>query len=221
MIKMNKKNILSFVSLPDIFTIANGILGFIAIYVVIIGNTILAARIVFICIFFDSFDGFLARRNNNCANFGKSFDSLADIISFGIVPSIIFIGYSKNTILALILGTIYVVSGLLRLSRFNTTDSEDYYGLPITLGAIFIILLFLGDIPFYLYSALIVLTSFLFISNFKMKRPSNNAKLFVAFSSVFVLISLVHYQQIVVLSRILLIILPLILFIYLLKFNQS
>ena len=68
---MNKKNILSFVSLPDIFTIANGILGFIAIYVVIIGNTILAARIVFICIFFDSFDGFLARRNNNCENFGR------------------------------------------------------------------------------------------------------------------------------------------------------
>jgi hypothetical protein len=104
---MNKRSILSCVSLPDIFTSVNGILGFIAIYAVMIGYPILAARFVFICIFFDSFDGFLARRNNNCANFGKSFDSLADIISFGIVPSIIFIGYSKNTILALILGTIY------------------------------------------------------------------------------------------------------------------
>lgn len=221
MIKMNKKNILSFVSLPDIFTIANGILGFIAIYMVIIGNTILAARIVFICIFFDSFDGFLARRKNNCENFGKSFDSLADIISFGIVPPIIFIVNSKNTILSLALGIIYVVSGLLRLSRFSITESEDYYGLPITLGAIFIVLLFLGNIPFYIYSALIALTSFLFISNFKMRRPSKNAKLFVAFSTVFVLISLVPYPSIIILSRVLLVLLPLILSTYLIRFNQS
>ena len=100
------------------------------------------------------------------------FDSLADIISFGIVPPIIFIVNSKNTILSLALGIIYVISGLLRLSRFSITESEDYYGLPITLGAIFIVLLFLGNIPFYIYSALIALTSFLFISNFKMRRPS-------------------------------------------------
>jgi hypothetical protein len=54
-----------------------------------------------------------------------------------------------------------------------------------------------------------------------MRRPSKNAKLFVAFSTVFVLISLVPYPSIIILSRVLLVLLPLILFTYLIRFNQS
>ena len=96
---MNRPGIATFVSLPDIFTILNGTLGFFAIYSILIGEALLASRIVFLCIFFDSFDGFLARRNNNCAEFGRSLDSLSDIISFGIVPSFIFISYGNNNLL--------------------------------------------------------------------------------------------------------------------------
>jgi len=214
---MNRLGIVDFVSLPDIFTITNGTLGFLAIYFILIGDLLLASRIVFLCIFFDSFDGFLARRNNNCAEFGRSLDSLSDIISFGIVPSFIFINYGNDSLLSLLLGAIYVISGLLRLSRFNAINSEEYFGLPITIGAIFITLLFIVEIPFYLYSISVILTSVLFISNFKVKRPSKNGKSLVMFSTIFFVISLIPHPYIKIVSGVLIIILPSIFLLYLLK----
>lgn len=218
---MNKKGILNFVSLPDIFSIANGTLGVISLYFILIGNISIAARIVFLCIFFDSFDGFLARRKNNSAEFGKSLDSLSDIISFGVVPSLIFINYGDNSIIALLLGIIYVVFGLLRLSRFNAIDSSEYYGLPITIGAIFVILLFLSEINFYLYAIFLPLTSFLFISNLKIQRPSKNGKSLVLSSIVFVIISLIPYPYIIIVSRALLVFFSSIFLGYILKSHQS
>lgn len=218
---MNRPGIANLVSLPDIFTLINGTLGFFAIYSILNGELLLASRIVLVCIFFDSFDGFLARRNNNCAEFGRSLDSLSDIISFGIVPSLIFISYGTNNLYGLFLGALYVISGLLRLSRFNALNSDEYFGLPITLGAIFLILLFLAEIPFYLYSALLVMASILFISNFKIKRPSKNGKSLLVFSTIFVIISLIPYPAIRIVSRILLLILPSIFLIYLFKAHRS
>lgn len=218
---MNRLGIANLVSLPDIFTLINGTLGFFAIYSILNGELLLASRIVLVCIFFDSFDGFLARRNNNCAEFGRSLDSLSDIISFGIVPSLIFISYGTNNLYGLFLGALYVISGLLRLSRFNALNSDEYFGLPITLGAIFLILLFLAEIPFYLYSALLVMASILFISNFKIKRPSKNGKSLLVFSTIFVIISLIPYPAIRIVSRILLLILPSIFLIYLFKAHRS
>jgi len=218
---MNKPGIPTFVSLPDIFTIMNGTLGFFSIYSILIGELLLASRLVFLCIFFDSFDGFLARRNNNCAEFGRSLDSLSDIISFGIVPAFIFISYGDNNILGLLLGAIYLISGLLRLSRFNALNSEEYFGLPITIGAIFVILIFLAEIPFLIYSILLIMTSVLFISNFKIIRPSKNGKSLVISSTFFVFISLIPYPPIKIVSRLLLILLPSIFLIYLFKAHRS
>ncbi|MEN6379659.1 MAG: CDP-diacylglycerol--serine O-phosphatidyltransferase [Methanofastidiosum sp.] len=218
---MNRPGITTFVSLPDIFTITNGTLGFLAIYFILIGNLLLASRIVFLCIFFDSFDGFLARRNNNCEEFGRTLDSLSDIISFGIVPSFIFISYGNNHLLGVLIGAIYVISGLLRLSRFNALNSQEYFGLPITIGAIFATLLFLAEIPFYLYSMLLILASILYISNFKIIRPSNNGKSLVISSLVFVFVSLIPYPPIRIVSRLLLILLPTIFLLYLFKAHRS
>ncbi len=217
---MNKKGIMDFVSLPDIFSITNGALGFFAIYFILVGNPLIAARIVFLCIFLDSFDGFLARRKNNCADFGKSLDSLSDIISFGIVPSLIFISYQNYNIFAFLAGVIYVICGLLRLSRFNTMRSEDYFGLPITIGAIFIALNFLAKIPSFLYSVLMIITSILFILDFRLKRPSKNGKSIVIFSILFLFISLVPYSYFIIVARILLIALSSIFLIYLSKDHQ-
>jgi len=218
---MNRPGITTFVSLPDIFTLTDGALGFLAISFILIGNLWLASRIVFLCIFFDSFDGLLARRNNTCAEFGKTLDSLSDIISFGIVPSFIFIDYGNNTLLGILIGAIYVISGLLRLSRFNALNSQEYFGLPITMGAIFVTLLFLAGIPFYLFAILLLATSILFISNFKIIRPSNNGKSLVIFSTIFVFISLIPYPPIRIVSRLLLILLPSIFLLYLFRAHRS
>ena len=217
---MKKIEISAFISLPNVFTIINALLGLFAIYFIITNNLILSARMVLIAIFFDSFDGFLARNKNNIAEFGKSLDSLSDIISFGVVPAFVFICSSEN-ILSLPIGFLYVIFGLLRLSRFNTLNSDEYVGLPITLGAIFVILLFLSDIPPTLNAIFVVITSILFISSFKLRRPSRRGKSLAIFSSIFILISLIPYPMIEILSRILLIVLPAIFLLYLFRYPQS
>lgn len=171
--------------------------------------------------FFDSFDGFLARKKNSVAEFGRTLDSLSDIISFGIVPAFIFIISSNDNIIRLLIGFAYVIFGLLRLSRFNALNSNEYVGLPITLGAIFVVLLFLAKIPDYINSIIMILTSILFISNFKLKRPSKNGNYLIVFSSLFIIISLVPYPMIVLVSRLLLIILPAMFLIYLFRYSQS
>jgi phosphatidylserine synthase len=121
----------------------------------------------------------------------------------------------------LVLGAIYVIFGLLRLSRFNAINLNEYYGLPITIGAIFVILLFLSKINFYLYSILLILTSFLFISSLKIRRPSKNGKSLVLSSTIFVIISIIPYPYIIIVSRVLLIILSPIFLTYLFKSHQS
>jgi CDP-diacylglycerol--serine O-phosphatidyltransferase len=218
---MSKIGITAFFSLPNTFTIINAVLGLFAIYNIIIGNLILPARIVLLAIFFDSFDGFLARKKNSVAEFGRTLDSLSDIISFGIVPAFIFIISSNDNIIRLLIGFAYVIFGLLRLSRFNALNSNEYVGLPITLGAIFVVLLFLAKITDYINSIIMILTSILFISNFKLKRPSKNGNYLIVFSSLFIIISLVPYPMIVLVSRLLLIILPAMFLIYLFRYSQS
>ncbi|NMC75805.1 MAG: CDP-diacylglycerol--serine O-phosphatidyltransferase [Candidatus Methanofastidiosa archaeon] len=217
---MKKTEISAFISLPNLFTIINALLGLFAIYFIIKNNLVLSARMVLIAIFFDSFDGFLARKSNNIAEFGKSLDSLSDIISFGVVPAFVFIISSEN-ILSLPIGFLYVIFGLLRLSRFNTLNSDEYVGLPITLGAIFVILLFLSGIPPTLNAIFVFITSILFISSFRLRRPSRRGKSLAMFSSIFILISLIPYPMIEILSRLLLFVLPTIFILYLFRYPQS
>lgn len=218
---MKETEITAFISLPNFFTLANATLGLFAIYFILIGDLILSSRFILMAIFFDSFDGFLARKKNSIADFGRSLDSLSDIISFGIAPAFIFISSSNSNIFSIFLGFIYVLCGLLRLSRFNALDREGYIGLPITIGAIFIVLIFLANIPYFLNAVMLIITSILFISTLKLKRPTKKGNTLVISSTLFILVSLIPYPHIEIVSRILLVILPLIFLFYLIRCPQS
>lgn len=77
---------------PSIFTVANMLCGYYAILASFEGTTAsfdYAARAIGIAIIFDSFDGFIARATHTSSEFGKQFDSLADVISFGIAPAVL------------------------------------------------------------------------------------------------------------------------------------
>jgi len=218
---MKETGIRAFISLPNLFTFINATLGLFAIYFIILDNLILSSRIVLLAIFFDSFDGFLARKKNIAAEFGKSFDSLSDIISFGVAPAFIFISSNNNSDVGILIGFTYVLCGLLRLSRFSILDTDEYIGLPITLGAIFVILIHLSNIPKYLGGIFVILTSLLFISSFRLKRPTKKGNSLVIASILFVFVSLVPETMIGLVSFLLLIVLPIIFIFYLFRYPQS
>lgn len=217
---MKETGISAFISLPNLFTFINATLGLFAIYFIILDNLILSSRIVLLAIFFDSFDGFLARKKNIVAEFGKSFDSLSDIISFGVAPAFIYICSNNNSEVGILIGFTYVLCGLLRLSRFSILDTEEYIGLPITLGAIFVILIYLSNIPKYLGGIFVILASLLFISSFRLKRPTKKGNSLVIASTLFVFVSLVPETMIGLVSILLLIVLPIIFIFYLFRYPQ-
>src|ERR1700730_16535057 len=82
--------------LPSSMTVANMLCGFYAVMATLKGGgTDLdnAARAIGLAILFDSFDGFVARATGTTSEFGKQFDSLADVISFGVAPAFLAFGW--------------------------------------------------------------------------------------------------------------------------------
>src|SRR5579864_4411987 len=78
--------------LPSSLTVANMLCGFYAVMASLKGGVTdidNAARAIGLAILFDSFDGFVARATGTSSEFGKQFDSLADMVSFGIAPAVL------------------------------------------------------------------------------------------------------------------------------------
>jgi CDP-diacylglycerol---serine O-phosphatidyltransferase len=91
---------------------------------------------------FDTFDGLVARLMNATSEFGKEYDSLADVVTFGAAPAILVWAWALNLFPRLGGGIafLFLVGGSLRLARFNImtakTDHRYFVGLPIPAGAL-------------------------------------------------------------------------------------
>jgi CDP-diacylglycerol--serine O-phosphatidyltransferase len=91
---------------------------------------------------FDTFDGLVARLMNATSEFGKEYDSLADVVTFGAAPAILVFAWALNVWGRLGGGIafLFLVAGSLRLARFNIqtakTDHRYFVGLPIPAGAL-------------------------------------------------------------------------------------
>ncbi len=130
--------------LPNLFTTSNLFCGFYAVVASINADFIGAAWSILIASVFDALDGKIARATNTTSKFGVEYDSLADLISFGLAPGLMMylwvlkpMGYLGRT--AWLAAFLFVVCGALRLARFNTnagSTSGDYFiGLPIPAAA--------------------------------------------------------------------------------------
>lgn len=128
--------------LPNTFTALNMGCGFIAILSSIQGEFYRACMFIFLAAIFDSVDGRVARMTNTQSSFGEQFDSLSDLISFGMAPAIIyyFRFLSDAGRAGIVAAFIFVLCGALRLARFNANidkNKSDYFqGLPIPSGAL-------------------------------------------------------------------------------------
>jgi CDP-diacylglycerol--serine O-phosphatidyltransferase len=122
--------------LPNLFTTGCLFMGFFAI-VSAMGQRFEAAAVaIFIAMIMDSLDGRVARLTNTESDFGAQYDSLADMVSFGLAPSLVMYEWSLSSMgkLGWLAAFIFAAGAALRLARFNTqvgTAGKRYFqGLP-------------------------------------------------------------------------------------------
>lgn len=127
--------------LPNLFTTANMFCGFYAIVSAIHGNFLTAAWSILVAMIFDSMDGRVARLTRATSAFGVEYDSLSDLISFGLAPALAAYLWALEPFgrLGWLASFLYVVCAALRLARFNvntnTVPKKYFQGLPSPLAA--------------------------------------------------------------------------------------
>ena len=128
--------------LPSLFTLTNMLFGFSSLRAAQDGNFDRAAVFIGIAVVFDIFDGALARAVGAITPFGLQFDSLADLISFGVAPAFLLYSWSLHDLgsLGWLLACFWLACAAFRLGRFNVTidplsDKRYFIGLPSPGGA--------------------------------------------------------------------------------------
>ena len=133
---LNKKTAGVFL-LPNVLTTGNLCLGFYAILSTITDNLVVATSVIFIAAILDGLDGVVARAIHGQSRFGLEYDSLADMVSFGVAPAILtfHVLSEEGGRLAWAFAFIYVACAAMRLARFNTQTARHnnrsfFSGLP-------------------------------------------------------------------------------------------
>lgn len=108
--------------LPNLFTTGALFSGFYAVVASMNGHFENAAIAIFIAMILDGLDGRVARLTNTQSDFGAEYDSLADMVSFGVAPALVAFSWSMQSLgkIGWVAAFIYVAGAALRLARFNT-----------------------------------------------------------------------------------------------------
>jgi CDP-diacylglycerol--serine O-phosphatidyltransferase len=150
--------------LPNLFTAANLFCGFLALTIIVSAPSLYAEdtfdeaklkvfwalKLILLACFFDALDGRVARMGGYESPFGREFDSLADIVSFGLVPAFLVHRVVLSDVFVAMpetgwfIASVYVICGALRLARFNCIaaseeasgeHSREFVGFPIPAAA--------------------------------------------------------------------------------------
>ncbi|MCX5827068.1 MAG: CDP-diacylglycerol--serine O-phosphatidyltransferase [Deltaproteobacteria bacterium] len=123
--------------LPNLFTTASLFSGFYSIIASMKGQFEVAAISILVAAVLDALDGRIARMTNTTSKFGAEYDSLSDLVSFGVAPAIMAYTWSLFAFgrWGWLVSFLFVTCGALRLARFNIQigiiDSRVFNGLPI------------------------------------------------------------------------------------------
>jgi len=118
--------------LPNLFTTGALFSGFYAVVAGMNGRFETAAIAIFIAMIFDGLDGRVARLTNTQSKFGAEYDSLSDMVSFGVAPGLVMFSWALSSLgkFGWAVAFIYVACAALRLARFNTqidTADKNYF----------------------------------------------------------------------------------------------
>ncbi len=196
--------------LPNLFTTINLAAGFYSILLAYSGRWLLSAWIIMLAVLFDNLDGKVARLTHTESQFGVEYDSLSDLVSFGVAPAFLVYTFVLKDFgrLGIIASFLFLICGALRLARFNvqTTQRENFIGLPIPGGASVVastIILFIKyGISSHKFNVLFLVTmyilAFLMISPIKyrgFKKISINKTISIRiFALIILVLSLVAFK---------------------------
>jgi CDP-diacylglycerol---serine O-phosphatidyltransferase len=126
--------------LPSLFTIGNLFCGYACVAYAMRGELETAAPFIGFAVLLDILDGRIARLTRTTSAFGREFDSLADVVSFGMAPALLVFRWGLEPLgrLGWAAGFVFVSAGAIRLARFNiqtNTDKRYFVGMPIPAAA--------------------------------------------------------------------------------------
>lgn len=189
--------------LPNLVTSGSLFAGFHSIASTYNGNFEKAAIGIIVGAILDGLDGRVARMTQTTTRFGVEYDSLADLVTFGVAPAFLVYGWALSAFgrWGWLAAFLFLICGALRLARFNvqinTVEKEKFNGLPIPAAAIFVasmILLFYylggsGSFKHFAVLLAIYVLAFLMVSTVKFnsfkdlepfrRRPFNTLVVFV------------------------------------------
>jgi CDP-diacylglycerol---serine O-phosphatidyltransferase len=201
--------------LPNLITTAGLFCGFYSIIASFQDKFFIAAVTILVALVLDGMDGRIARITNTTSKFGAEYDSLSDVIAFGVAPSLLAYNWAMSFYgkWGWIVAFLFVVCGALRLARYNIQigiiESNVFNGLPIPAAASVIATTVLfydyvgleGKFPSYYLLIFVTILALLMVSNIKY-YSFKDMKLFVRkpfmsfFSLVVILILAVAETQI-------------------------
>jgi len=196
--------------LPNLFTTVNLAAGFYSILLAQSNKWLYAAWVIMLAVLFDNLDGKVARLTHTESEFGVEYDSLSDLVSFGVAPAFLVYVFVLKDFgrLGIIASFLFLICGALRLARFNVQSNhkENFVGLPIPGGAAvvasIIILFSKYNISSHRFDILFLITmyvlAFLMISPIKyrsFKKISTNRTISIRiFALIILVLSLVVFK---------------------------
>ncbi|MFI4919735.1 MAG: CDP-diacylglycerol--serine O-phosphatidyltransferase [Legionellales bacterium] len=179
---MEKENHSGIYLLPNLLTTASLFAAFYSLVASMKGQYEAAVIAIFIGMVADGLDGRIARLTNTQTEFGAQYDSLSDMVTFGVAPSLLLYQLTLSQLgkFGWLVAFVYTASVALRLARFNTQleteDSRFFQGLPCPPAAVvmaaFAWLCYQNDWQHYLFVSLLTavlasVTAVLMVSNFR------------------------------------------------------
>jgi len=183
-------------SIADVVSLTNAILGFLAILMIFSNETRLAFSFILLTLLADGLDGIVARKTRK-GELGEYMEAMADMISLGIAPA--FFVYNTyydvvsdhlyyHSLLVVVL-IIFLSLGIIRLASFHIIKEEKFFvGLPASASTIFILVLS------FLQTELIYILPFIFLISIVMVSPLRFPKIGLkinAFAAVLILVTLI------------------------------
>ena len=200
-------------TIPNGFTALSLLLGIASIVTTQLGDLELAAWLIIWCALLDVMDGLSARLLKATSDFGAEFDSMADLVSFGVAPAVLVLNagleiggveYDSGQFWVLLVAIgVFALTGAMRLARFNLSSDQPstgwFAGVPITAAggglvpAVILVLIHHPDVasllPLHLYlPVLMFVLALLMISRIRFPKAVKRDSLFInAFQGVVIL----------------------------------
>lgn len=167
--------------IPNLFTFANLAFGIFSLIATYNNDYLFSAIFIIVAGLIDRYDGKIARFLQVSSELGKELDSLADLVSFGVAPSLLtFVLYDLHKfgpygILGYFLVILFPICGAFRLARFNVSTAKDVFtGVPITIAgsvvALFDLATYSSPTPIVIPVVVTILFAYLMVCSLKLKK---------------------------------------------------